>query len=88
MPKRQVLLSERAALFREMAARLSEGDVVEGVINKVVSYGAFVNLKDADGHMGRISVRLPLFLALTCDLHPYSLTGLCMPCRGWCVPLA
>ena len=70
MPKRQVLLSERAALFREMAARLKEGDVVEGVINKIVGYGAFVNLKDADGHMGRISVR-GLSITPSCAYKPW-----------------
>jgi ribosomal protein S1 len=59
IPKRQLLLSEQAALQKELAAHLKEGDIVEGVVHNTAPFGAFVKIKGPDGQMRGLSVRLP-----------------------------
>lgn len=56
IPKRQLLLSEQAALQRELAAHLKEGDVVEGIVHNTAPFGAFVKIKGPDGQMRGLSV--------------------------------
>ena len=51
IPDRQLILSEQATMVEELAASLNESDVVEGVVTRVMEYGAFVSLRSPDGGM-------------------------------------
>lgn len=51
VPERRVTLSERAASLAKLVQRLSEGDVVEGVVSYVSDFGAFVMLRDPEGEL-------------------------------------
>ena len=51
IPDRQLILSEQATMVEELAASLNQGDVVEGIVTRVVDYGAFVSLRSPDGGM-------------------------------------
>lgn len=51
VPARELILSEQATIGEAMAATLTRGDVVEGVVTRVVDFGAFVSLKSPDGGM-------------------------------------
>ncbi|MGG7565308.1 30S ribosomal protein S1 [Rhodovulum sp. DZ06] len=47
--RRAVLEESRAEQRAEVVARLSEGDIVEGVVKNITDYGAFVDLGGVDG---------------------------------------
>ncbi len=47
--RRAVLEESRAEQRAEVVARLSEGDVVDGVVKNITDYGAFVDLGGVDG---------------------------------------
>jgi ribosomal protein S1 len=49
VPKKALVLSERAALLQRMLAVLQLGDVVDGVVVRLYDYGAFVSVADKDG---------------------------------------
>ncbi|MBR3276853.1 MAG: 30S ribosomal protein S1 [Eubacterium sp.] len=55
--RRQVVEAEKAALQEALFARIKEGDVVEGTVKNVTSFGAFVDLGGADGllHISEMS---------------------------------
>lgn len=55
--RRQVVEAEKAALQEALFARIQEGDVVEGTVKNVTSFGAFVDLGGADGllHISEMS---------------------------------
>ena len=59
IPERQLILSEAATMVEELAASLNKGDVVEGIVTRVVDYGAFVSLRSPDGGMHGAVVRSP-----------------------------
>ena len=67
IPERQLILSEQATMVEELAASLNQGDVVEGIVTRVVDYGAFVSLRSPDGGMHGAVVRHP---AAPCMRHP------------------
>ena len=47
--RRAVLEESRAEQRAEVVARLTEGDIVEGVVKNITDYGAFVDLGGVDG---------------------------------------
>ncbi len=55
--RKQVVVAEKEALQEALFARIAEGDVVEGVVKNVTSFGAFVDLGGADGllHISEMS---------------------------------
>ena len=53
----RLVLSERAAMLEAVAAALSPGDVVEGVVSRLADYGAFVSLRSPDGNMHGVEAR-------------------------------
>ena len=46
---RQLVTARKAELQKELFARITEGDVVEGVVKNVTDFGAFIDLGGADG---------------------------------------
>lgn len=74
IPDRQLILSEQATMVEELAASLTEGDVVEGIVTRVVDYGAFVSLRSPDGGMHgavvRLLLRVPTQHTLACLVWP------------------
>ena len=63
IPDRQLILSEQATMVEELAASLQESDIVEGVVTRVMEYGAFVSLRSPDGgmHGAVVSALLHIF---------------------------
>ena len=55
--RRQLIAEQKAEMQRELFARIHEGDIVEGVVNNVTDFGAFVDLGGADGllHISEMS---------------------------------
>ncbi len=55
--RKQLLVERKAELQRVLFARISEGDIVEGVVKNVTDFGAFVDLGGADGllHISEMS---------------------------------
>lgn len=55
--RKQLLLAERAEKQKELMARISPGDVVDGVVKNVTDFGAFIDLGGADGllHISEMS---------------------------------
>lgn len=55
--RKQLLLAEKAEKQKELLARISAGDTVEGVVKNVTDFGAFVDLGGADGllHISEMS---------------------------------
>lgn len=55
--RKQLLVERKAELQRALFARISEGDIVEGVVKNVTDFGAFVDLGGVDGllHISEMS---------------------------------
>ncbi len=55
--RRQLLLSQKNELQKELFEKIHEGDVIEGTIKNVTDFGAFVDLGGVDGllHISEIS---------------------------------
>jgi len=55
--RRQLLVAERAERQKELFAKLSIGDTVEGVVKNVTDFGAFIDLGGVDGllHISEMS---------------------------------
>ncbi len=55
--RRQLLVAEKAALQKELFAKLNVGDVVEGTVKNVTDFGAFIDLGGVDGllHISEMS---------------------------------
>ena len=55
--RRQLLVAERAEKQKELFAKLSVGDVVEGTVKNVTDFGAFIDLGGVDGllHISEMS---------------------------------
>lgn len=55
--RKVVLEEEKAAKIAEAMKNINIGDVIEGKINRITSFGAFVNLGDIDGlvHISEVS---------------------------------
>ncbi len=53
----KLVLSERAAMLEAVAAALTPGDVVEGVVTRLADYGAFVSLRSPDGNLHGVEAR-------------------------------
>ena len=55
--RRQLVTARKAELQKELFARITEGDVVEGVVKNVTDFGAFIDLGGADGllHISEMS---------------------------------
>ena len=55
--RRQLLVAEKAALQKELFAKLKAGDVVEGTVKNVTDFGAFIDLGGVDGllHISEMS---------------------------------
>lgn len=51
IPERDLILSEQATMVEALAGSLTNGDVVEGVVTRLMDYGAFVSLRSPDGGM-------------------------------------
>ena len=51
IPERDLILSEQATMVEALAQSLNDGDVVEGVVTRLMDYGAFVSLRSPDGGM-------------------------------------
>jgi small subunit ribosomal protein S1 len=49
LSRREVLAEERKALAEEIKKKLTEGDVVDGIVRKVMPFGAFVDIGGVDG---------------------------------------
>lgn len=49
LSRRQALEEERTKKKKEFIANLKEGEIVEGIVKSVTSYGAFIDLGGADG---------------------------------------
>jgi small subunit ribosomal protein S1 len=49
LSRREVLQQERKAAGEKLKATLAEGQVVEGVVRKIMAFGAFVDLGGVDG---------------------------------------
>lgn len=58
VPERLMVLSERAAYMADLSRTLKKGDVVEGTVQKLTDYGAFVSITAADGTQHGTDVRL------------------------------
>lgn len=57
MPERLLVLSERAANMADLLRTVKRGDVVEGTVQKLTDYGAFVSITAADGTQHGTDVR-------------------------------
>lgn len=55
--RKAVLEAEQAAKLEEVFSSLNIGDVIEGTVNRITSFGAFVNIGNIDGlvHISEIS---------------------------------
>lgn len=55
--RRQLLVAKKAEQQKELFARISAGDVVDGTIKNVTDFGAFIDLGGADGllHISEMS---------------------------------
>jgi len=55
--RRQLLVAERAERQKELFAKLSIGDTIEGVVKNVTDFGAFIDLGGVDGllHISEMS---------------------------------
>ncbi|MEF9941458.1 MAG: 30S ribosomal protein S1 [Lachnospiraceae bacterium] len=55
--RRQLLVAERAELQKELFAKLSVGDTIEGIVKNVTDFGAFIDLGGVDGllHISEMS---------------------------------
>ncbi len=55
--RRQLIAAQKAELQKELFEKISEGDVVEGVVKNVTDFGAFIDLGGADGllHISEMS---------------------------------
>ena len=55
--RKQLLVAEKAELAKQLFERIKVGDVVEGVVKNVTSFGAFIDLGGADGllHISEMS---------------------------------
>ena len=55
--RKQLLVAEKAELAKQLFARIKVGDVVEGTVKNVTSFGAFIDLGGADGllHISEMS---------------------------------
>ena len=55
--RRQPIAAKKAELQKELFARISEGDIVEGTVKNVTDFGAFIDLGGADGllHISEMS---------------------------------
>lgn len=49
LSRREVIQADRAKLAEELKTKLTEGDTVEGVVRKIMDFGAFVDLGGIDG---------------------------------------
>ena len=58
VPERLLVLSERAAYMADLSRTLKRGDVVQGTVQKLTDYGAFVSITAADGNQHGTDVRL------------------------------
>jgi ribosomal protein S1 len=66
VPERLLVLSERAAYMADLSKTLKRGDVVEGTVQKLTDYGAFVSITAADGNQHGTDVRLVRQICMTC----------------------
>ena len=57
VPERLLVLSERAANMADLLRIVKRGDVVEGTVQKLTDYGAFVSINAADGTQHGTDVR-------------------------------
>ena len=57
VPERLLVLSERAANMADLLRTVKRGDVVEGTVQKLTDYGAFVSINAADGTQHGTDVR-------------------------------
>lgn len=64
MPERLLVLSERAAYMADLSRTLKAGDIVEGTVQKLTDYGAFVSIRAADGSQHGTDVRLDIPISL------------------------
>lgn len=57
LSRREILQAERAKAAESLRAALQEGDTVEGVVRKIMDFGAFVDLGGVDGliHLNDLS---------------------------------
>ena len=55
--RKQLLLARKEELQKELFARISVGDVVEGTVKNITDFGAFIDLGGADGllHISEMS---------------------------------
>ena len=55
--RKTLLVAQKAELQKELLAKISEGDVIEGTIKNVTDFGAFVDLGGVDGllHISEMS---------------------------------
>ncbi len=55
--RKQLLVAEKSELAKQLFERIKVGDVVEGVVKNVTSFGAFIDLGGADGllHISEMS---------------------------------
>jgi S1 RNA binding domain len=81
VPERLLVLSERAANMADLLRTVKRGDVVEGTVQKLTDYGAFVSINAADGTQHGTDVR-PVQLSQTKSrLRPtVQPRGRSMPC--------
>jgi hypothetical protein len=69
VPEGKLVLSERAAMTTQLASQLKAGDVVEGIVTRLVDYGAFVSLRSPDGQMHGIEVGTKGFCRMRVDFR-------------------
>ncbi len=55
--RKQLIVTEKSKLQKELFEKIKEGDVVEGVVKNVTDFGAFIDLGGADGllHISEMS---------------------------------
>ena len=55
--RKQILVARKAELQKELFARISVGDIVEGTVKNLTDFGAFIDLGGADGllHISEMS---------------------------------
>lgn len=55
--RKQLLVEKKAALQKELFAKIAVGDVIEGIVKNVTDFGAFIDLGGADGllHISEMS---------------------------------
>lgn len=55
--RKQLIVSKKAEMQKELLERIHEGDVVEGTVKNVTDFGAFIDLGGADGllHISEMS---------------------------------